>query len=70
MLRAREDPLRRQNPLLTKTIKPNLTIAVGTAVAGGPPAQIPACALTHWAPALGSGVEAVVWPRVQDAGRG
>ena len=35
-----------------------------------PPAQIPACASTHWAPPLGFGVEACVGPGVQDAGLG
>ena len=30
---------------------------------GRPPAQIPACALAHWAPALGAGVEARVRAR-------
>jgi NAD(P)-dependent dehydrogenase (short-subunit alcohol dehydrogenase family) len=35
-----------------------------------PPAQIPACASTHWAPPLGFGVEAHVGPGVQDAGLG
>ena len=33
-----------------------------------PPAQIPACALTHWAPPSGFGVKALVWPGVKDAG--
>ena len=33
-----------------------------------PPAQIPACALTHWAPPSGFGVEALVGPGVKDAG--
>jgi hypothetical protein len=31
-----------------------------------PPAQIPACALTHWAPPLGSGVKAHVRPGMKD----
>jgi hypothetical protein len=35
---------------------------------GLPPAQIPACASTHWAPPSGFGVEALVWPGVKDAG--
>jgi hypothetical protein len=35
-----------------------------------PPAQIPACASTHWAPPSGFGVEALVGPGVQDAGLG
>jgi len=33
-----------------------------------PPAQIPACALTHWAPPSGFGVESLVGPGVNDAG--
>src|SRR5215216_4396893 len=33
-------------------------IAVGTAVANGPPRRSQRALLTHWAPALGSGVEA------------
>jgi len=35
-----------------------------------PPAQIPACASTHWALPLGSGVKAHVWPGMQDPGLG
>ena len=35
-----------------------------------PPAQIPACASTHWAPPLGFGVEACLGPGVMDAGLG
>jgi hypothetical protein len=35
-----------------------------------PPAQIPACASTHWAPPSGFGVEALFGPGVQDAGLG
>jgi transposase len=42
------------------------TIAVGTALAGGPPHRSQRALLTHWAPALGGGVEARVWPVVQD----
>ena len=42
------------------------TIAVGTALAGGPPHRSQRALLTHWAPALGGGVEARVWPGVQD----
>jgi hypothetical protein len=37
---------------------------------GLPPAQIPACASTHWAPPLGPDVEAHVWPGMKDAGLG
>jgi hypothetical protein len=42
------------------------SIAVGTALAGGPPHRSQRALLTHWAPALGGGVEARVWPGVQD----
>ena len=35
-----------------------------------PPAQIPACASTHWAPPLGSGVKAHVRPGMKDPGLG
>jgi Helix-turn-helix domain len=35
-----------------------------------PPAQIPACASTHWAPPLGFGVKALVGPGMLDAGFG
>jgi transposase len=35
-----------------------------------PPAQIPACASTHWAPPLGSGVKACLGPGMKDAGLG
>jgi len=45
-------------------------IAVGTAVAGGPPRRSQRARLTHWAPALGSGVKARRGPRVLDAGQG
>jgi hypothetical protein len=37
-------------------------IAVGTAVANGPPRRSQRALLTHWAPALGSGVEARFGP--------
>ena len=42
-------------------------IAVGTAIAGGPPRRSQRARLTHWALALGFGGEAVVGPGVQDA---
>ena len=38
---------------------PNPRVAVGTALTGGPPAQSQRALLTHWAPTLGSGVEAL-----------
>ena len=49
-------------------VAPSTAIAVGTAVAGGPPRRSQRALLTHWAPALGSGVEALVGPGMQDAG--
>ena len=45
-------------------------VAVGTAIAGGPPRRSRRARLTHRAPALGFGVEADVGPGVQDAGAG
>ena len=35
-----------------------------------PPARIPACASTHWAPPLGFGVESLAGPGMKDAGSG
>src|SRR5712691_10373003 len=43
-------------------------VAVGTAVAGGPPRRSRRAHLTHRAPALGFGVEACVWPGMHGAG--
>ena len=45
-------------------------IAVGTAVAGGPPRGSQRECLAHWALALGFGGEPRLGPRVQDAGFG
>jgi len=42
-------------------------VAVGTAVAGGPPRRSQRARLAHWAPASGSGVKAHVGPGMQDA---
>jgi len=42
-------------------------VAVGTAIAGGPPRRSQRAGLPHWAPALDSGVKASVGPGVQDA---
>ena len=42
------------------------TIAVGTALSGGPPHRSPRALLTLWAPALGASVEARVWEGVHD----
>jgi hypothetical protein len=44
------------------------SIAVGTALAGGPPRRSQRALLTHWAPALGGGVEARVGEGVFHAG--
>jgi hypothetical protein len=44
------------------------TIAVGTALAGGPPRRSQRALLTHWAPALGAGVKACVGEGVFHAG--
>jgi hypothetical protein len=44
-----------------------MLVAVGTALSGGPPRGSQRARLTHWALALDSGVEASVWPGVQDA---
>jgi hypothetical protein len=41
--------------------------AVGTALSGGPPRRSQRARLTHWAPALGAGVEAHAWPGMLDA---
>src|SRR6266536_4112447 len=43
-------------------------VAVGTALAGGPPLRSQRAELPHWAPALGSGVEAHVGEWMLDAG--
>jgi hypothetical protein len=45
-------------------------LAVGTAVAGGPPRRSQRALLAHWAPPLGTGVESVVGPGMHDAGFG
>src|SRR5215831_3137878 len=44
------------------------SVAVGTALAGGPPHRSQRAALPHWAPASGGGVEARFGIGVQDAG--
>src|SRR6266536_904386 len=44
------------------------SIAVGTAVAGGPPRRSQRALLTHWAPALGAGVESRVRPGMHRSG--
>ena len=47
---------------------PEAVIAVGTALAGGPPRRSQRALLTHWAPASGANDEAFVGVGVQDAG--
>ncbi len=42
------------------------TIAVGTALTGRPPRRSQRALLTHWAPALGSDVKALVRPGMAD----
>src|SRR6478672_6449787 len=44
------------------------SIPVGTALAGGPPDRSQRAELPHWAPALGTGVEPDVRPRMRDPG--
>jgi len=51
-------------------VYPGAFVAVGTGVAARPPRRSQREELPHWAPALDSGVEASVWPGVQDAGAG
>ncbi len=45
-----------------------VAVAVGTALPGGPPHRSQRAELPHWAPALGSGVEAHVGEWMLDAG--
>src|SRR5262249_13477291 len=54
-------------PLSANTVP---RVAVGTALAGGPPRRSQRALLTHWAPALGAGVESHVRPGVRDPGLG
>src|ERR1019366_7495375 len=42
-------------------------IAVGTALAGGPPRRSQRALLTHWAPDLGASVESLIGPGMGDA---
>ncbi len=44
------------------------TVAVGTALAGGPPHRSQRAGLPHWAPASGSGGKAHFWERMDHAG--
>ena len=45
----------------------NGAVAVGTALAGGPPHRSQRAGLPHWAPTSGAGVEAHVGPGMRDA---
>src|SRR6266542_1188348 len=47
----------------------HMSVAVGTALGGGPPHRSQRAGLPHWAPASGGGVEAHLGVGVQDAGR-
>jgi hypothetical protein len=49
-------------------LRAEYVIAVGTALASGPPRRSQRALLTHWAPALGSGVEAHVREGMLHAG--
>jgi hypothetical protein len=44
------------------------TVAVGTALSGGPPHRSRRAVLPHWAPASGAGVESHAWPWMHDPG--
>ena len=46
------------------------TVAVGTALAGGPPRRSQRAELPHWAPASGAGVESHARPWMHDPGLG
>jgi len=52
---------------LTPRLSQNRTVAVGTALAGGPPHRSQRAGLPHWAPTSGAGVEAHARPRMRDA---
>jgi hypothetical protein len=55
------------HPQLTRSAF-RILIAVGTALAGGPPRRSQRALLTHWAPALGASVEALFGEGVLHAG--
>jgi hypothetical protein len=55
---------------LTDVRGPMVQIAVGTALAGGPPRRSQRAGLPHWAPALGVSVEAHFREWMLYAGRG
>ena len=56
----------------TITVPPDVlaktAVAVGTALAGGPPHRSQRAGLPHWAPASGSDGQALGWERVHHAG--
>ena len=47
----------------------NSPVAVGTALAGGPPRRSQRAGFPHWAPALGTNGKAFLWVGMQDACR-
>src|SRR6266511_4669519 len=53
----------------TRSSMATIVVAVGTALAGGPPHRSQRAGLPHWAPASGGGVKAHLGVGVQDAGR-
>jgi len=54
--------------ITSKALTELAEIAVGTALAGGPPRRSQRALLTHWAPALGLGVEPLAWEGMHHAG--
>jgi transposase len=60
----------RSRSVLTFFAQDSGTIAVGTALAGGPPHRSQRAGLPHWAPASDTNVEARFGIGMQDAGRG
>src|SRR6266436_728392 len=60
----------RARSVLTFFAQDSGTIAVGTALAGGPPHRSQRAGLPHWAPASDTNVEARFGIGMQDAGRG
>jgi hypothetical protein len=52
-----------------KLVVEEISIAVGTALSGGPPHRSQRAALPHWAPASGDGVEAHVREGMLHTGR-
>src|SRR5262245_33327597 len=64
-------PLTLEGPTRTmRGVPVRRLVAVGTAVASGPPRRSQRALLTHWAPASGAGVEPHARPGVHDPGLG